>query len=91
MSAPHRAHKAVELKINRFRTFGQNIDPRMDKLLQRQAIEQQRVSYGLFTYLLVGIVLLGTWVAKRRRFGHHRLPAILYRKKESFSKKYRDS
>ena len=88
MSAPHRAHKAVELKINRFRTFGQNIDPRMDKLLQRQAIEQQRVSYGLFTYLLVGIVLLGTWLAKKHR--RHRLPAILYRK-ESFSKKYRDS
>ena len=52
------------------------------------------MSYGLVTYLIVGIVLIGTWLTKKhhvRWFGYRKLSTIVYRKKDSFSKKYRDS
>ena len=75
------------------RTFGLEVDPKMQKLLEHKDIERRNVSHGIGKYILMTLVLLLALAAKRLRIrasGRHK-KIELTSFGGSFSKKYRDS
>jgi len=78
------------------RTFGHEINKKMEKFLEYNDHERKSVGHGLGAYVMLSLILLLTLVAKKQRIrltGRHKKKdeATTPLTSSGFSKKYRDS